>query len=218
MKIRRNNTNFAILLGIAMLTVGTLSGCKEKPQSESQEQDNPAQYRQNPSPEINPAAKPTISAIVARARYWRPIFTGQYGKPAPDFTVTDLAGEKHTLNQYRGKNVILNFWATWCKPCIVEIPHLIELQNSIGEDKLAILAISYITPMNSAEKIRKFVAARPAINYTVIATDMEDMPKPYNLITGIPSSFFIDPQGKIKLATEGLIPLQDIKAIIEAER
>jgi thiol-disulfide isomerase/thioredoxin len=112
---------------------------------------------------------------------------------------------------------MLTFWATWCRPCIAEIPHLIELRNTIGEDKLAMLAISYIGPMNETERVRKLIAANPVINYTVISTDGMSMPRPYNLVTSIPSNFFIDPEGRIKFATEGLIPVSQIKAILEAD-
>jgi hypothetical protein len=100
----------------------------------------------------------------------------------------------------------------------MEIPHLVELRNTIGEDKLAMLAISYIDFRNKPETVKKFVAAKPVINYTVTATNINAMPRPYNLIDSIPCSFFIDPEGRVKLATEGLIPLSDTKAIIEAER
>ena len=208
MKEAINKTGFLILLTAAILMAASIGGCKEKPQPIPAEHNNPS---------ANPADKPGLSSIVAQARGWGTSFTRWHGKEAPDFTVTDLDGKKHTLSEYKGKNVILVFWATWCRPCIIEIPHLIELRNSLSEDKLAILGISYIGPMNSADTIKKFVVRNPSINYTVTATDMATMPRPYNLITGIPSSFFIDPQGKIKLATEGLISLNDTRAIIEAE-
>ena len=113
---------------------------------------------------------------------------------------------------------MLIFWATWCNPCIQEIPDLIKLRKTYSEDKLAMLGISYIDRMNSTEAVKKLVAANPIINYTIISTSESNLPGPYNDIAGIPSSFFIDPQGRIKLATEGMISLPQIKAIIEAEQ
>ena len=118
---------------------------------------------------------------------------------------------------YRGKDVMLVFWATWCRPCIVEIPHVIAFQNVVGKEKLAVLGISYISPINSEQKIRSFVAQNERINYAVFAVDERAMPEPYNMIQGIPSSFFIDPEGKIKLATSGLLSLGYMKAILQAE-
>jgi peroxiredoxin len=206
---------FAIWFGVATLAVGSMTGCKEKPQPAPIEP-NSAVQQQTPSPATN--SRPSLSDITARRRSWGPAYTRWYGKPAPDFTVTDITGKKHTISEYRGKNVMLIFWATWCRPCIMEIPHLIELRRTVSEDKLVMLAISYIGPMNSAETVKKFVEANPVINYTVVSIDADTMPKPYNLVSAIPSSFFIDPQGKVKLVTEGLVPLPDMKAIIEAEQ
>ena len=192
---------------------------EQKADSNEQKTDNnsPSSVIRPPSSALAPP-KLTISDIIDRRRSWGPAFTNWYGKEAPDFTVTDLNGKKHTLSEYRGKNVMLIFWATWCPPCIAEIPHLIELRKQISEDKLVMLAISYIDPRNSTEAVRNFVTANPVINYPVTSTDEATMPKPYNFINSIPSSFFIAPDGKIKLATEGMVPFPQMKAIIEAER
>ena len=211
-----NRVKFAILVCLAVLV--TIIGCKKEPKSQPADQNNPGATEQQQTTTAAGDSKPTLRSIIARARGWGPTFTNWYGKEAPDFTVTDINGKKHTLSEYRGKNVILNFWATWCPPCIMEIPHLVELRNTIGEDKLAMLAISYIDFRNKPETVKKFVAAKPVINYTVTATYADAMPRPYNLVNSIPCSFFIDPEGRVKLATEGLIGLSDTKAIIEAER
>ena len=216
---------FGIGLVVAVvLAVGIMAIYIMKPQPAPA--NDPNQTAQQQTAEPNTTVKPvviippklTISDIIDRRRGWGPAFTNWYGKEAPDFTVTDLNGKKHTLSEYRGKNVMLTFWATWCPPCIAEIPHLIELRKQIGEDKLVMLAISYIDPRNSTEAVRKFVTANPVINYPVTSTDEATMPGPYNLINSIPSSFFIAPDGKIKLAAEGMIPFPQMKAIIEAEQ
>jgi len=158
-----------------------------------------------------------IKDIINAATTWRPKFAHRYGKPAPDFTVTDIDGKEHKLSAYRGKNVMIIFWATWCPPCRMEIPHLIELRKTVSEDKLAMLAISIIDIQRAEtpEKVKTLVKDSP-INYTVISTDISTVPAPFNLVTGIPASFFIDPQGNIKLAVEGLISLPEIKAILQA--
>lgn len=208
-----------IWLGAAMLAAVMLIGCKEKPQNGEQktEVNSPSSVISHQSSVLPP--KPTLHQIVAnRTGWWDPAYIEWYGKDSSDFTVTDISGKNHTLSEYKGKNVMLIFWATWCGPCIKEIPHLIETRNTIGEDKLAMLAISYIDQRNTPDRVRAFVAANPVINYTVTVTDITTMPKPYNLISSIPSSFFIDPEGRIKFAVEGMISTPQIKAIVEAER
>jgi thiol-disulfide isomerase/thioredoxin len=112
---------------------------------------------------------------------------------------------------------MLIFWATWCGPCLQEIPSLIDLRKTVGEDKLAMLAISLVGYRSSTEGVKKFVAANPVINYTIISTDADTMPSPYNSIYSIPTTFFINPDGTIKIVTEGLTPLPHIKAILDAE-
>jgi len=155
--------------------------------------------------------KPKLSDIISKARTWRPAFTPWHGKPAPDFTLTDISGRKHTLSDYRGTNVIIVFWATWCRPCHMEIPHLKELRETMSKDDLAILAIS-----NERVDLVKSFAGKAEMNYTVL-TDRGTLPSPYNTVNAIPSSFFIDRDGRIKIGTSGLISLEEIKAILEAE-
>ena len=157
------------------------------------------------------APKASLNDIIKAARTWRPAYNLWFGEMAPDFTLTDITGKKHKLSDYRGKNVLIIFWATWCRPCLMEIPDLIALRNIISEDKLAMLAISSENPA----LVKKFVAQRK-INYTVLS-DRGTMPTPFNAIRSIPCSFFISPDGKIKLGTVGLLSLGTIKAILQAE-
>lgn len=154
-----------------------------------------------------------LNEVVKNARMWRPEFTSWFGKTAPDMTITDISGKKHSLKDYRGKNVILVFWATWCGPCIMEIPHLNALRSKLSEDKLIILAIS-----NEPESLVKKFAVSRKISYNVFSVDSLDMPSPFSDIEYLPSSFFIDPNGIIKLATTGTLNQDDMEAIIRAEK
>ncbi len=162
--------------------------------------------------------KPKLVDVVRAARTWGPAFTQWDGKDAPDFTVTDLRGKEHKLSDYRGKDVMLVFWATWCGPCRYEVPDLIALRNIVSEDKLAILAVSYIQPNNTTAMIERFVKSyNGRINYTVAPVDITTLPAPFDSVQYIPGAFFVDPAGKIKLATSGLIPLHEMQLILQAE-
>lgn len=169
-----------------------------------------------PAPAIEEKPKVSLNDVIRKARTWGPAYPSWHGKQAPDFTVTDLAGKQHKLSDYRGKNVMLVFWATWCPPCMMEIPHLISLRKAKSQDDLAILAITYEKP----ELVKKF-AANKGLNYQVVL-EQENMPAPFGVMriyrtSGIPASFFIKPDGTIKLATSGLLAEDDMRSILEAE-
>ena len=157
-------------------------------------------------------AKMRLEDIILRARTWGPVYESWSGSYAPDFTLSDITGRQHKLSDYRGKNVVIVFWATWCGPCKREIPNLIALRNTVSTDNLAILAISSGEP---AQRVINFASAN-RMNYAVFL-DSGNLPSPFDKINSIPCSFFIMPDGKIKLATSGLMSLGEIKAIIQAD-
>ena len=155
------------------------------------------------SPESNAEAPKT----------WDVAFASSFGKEAPDFSVNDIEGKTHKLSDYRGRNVVVVFWATWCPACNHEIPHLVELRKMLPEDKLAILAISNEEPGHL-----KHFAESKGINYTVASLGDSPLPEPFANVTSIPTSFFIDPEGKIKFAAVGLVKLADAKVIMNIEQ
>ncbi len=164
----------------------------------------------------NPAGTHQLSKelnnIIKQAKGWGPAHKQWYGKPAADFNLTGFDGKQYKLSDYRGKNVMLIFWATWCGPCKMEIPHLTALRNIIPQDQLVMLAIS-----NENQNLVKTFAEENKLNYPVFAENTSAMPKPFSQVRGIPASFFINPDGKIKLATEGLLSLGAMKAILQAK-
>jgi peroxiredoxin len=237
MSKKNNPLSFRLIFIISTIIFAiilTLPGCKKQPVEQAHTEHNhnkpppSAPVVESPnkpaSPKtdiiVSPKASPKTSLrdVIGAARTWGPAYSYSFGQKAPDFTLTDINGKQHKLSDYRGKDILINFWATWCGPCKIEVPHLIALRNLVGEDKLVMLAISYKSayPPETTEKVKAFVEQNK-INYTVFSIDPGSMPSPFDRISGIPCSFFIDSEGKIKLATEGLLSLGEIKAILAAE-
>jgi peroxiredoxin len=165
-----------------------------------------------PAADVKPGA--TLQQIADAAYTWEPELVSQYGKDAPDFALKDLQGKQHHLSDYKGRNVMVVFWASWCPPCKKEIPHLILLQNRMPADKLKILAITN----EDSQLVSKFVTDNK-INYTVLLDD-GTLPRFFAIVpaNGIPSTAFIDPQGKIKFAASGYLPFEDSRAILTAPK
>jgi peroxiredoxin len=157
-------------------------------------------------------SKNTLDDIVKSAQSWGVVFKPWFGKTVPELTVTDIKGRQHSLSSYRGKDVMVVFWATWCPACNLEIPHLIELRKQIGEDELVIIAISNEDP----ETLKAFVNNK-GINYSVVSSAGTMLPSPFADVTSIPTTFYIDRNGRIKLVAVGLVELDDTKAILKAE-
>ncbi len=205
-------------LPFIFVVVFILPGCKKDKQPQSPP---PTEEKTQPAKPTEPApANPstlTMNEVIETARIWEPAYQNWVGKTAPDFTLTALDGTLHKLSDYRGRDVMIVFWATWCRPCIVEIPHIIALRKIINKDKLAILAVSFLTENNTLKMVKEFVAENKGINYPVFAVDSAVVPQPYNTIDSIPCSFFVDPQGKIKLATVNILQLGEIKRILQAQ-
>ena len=210
----------ALFAAVILAAMVISAGCKKQNTELNTNRTNTEPHQQQPT-EPNQQQKTTdlsLNDVIRFRRGWDTTFKSWYGKMAPDFLLTDITGKQHRLSDYRGKDVMLVFWATWCGPCIMEMPSLIELRKTTDEDKLAMLAISYITamPPNTTERVKGMVEQRK-LNYTVISVDISSVSAPYNQVRGIPCSIFIDPEGKIKLATVGVLHLDAIKAILKAE-
>jgi peroxiredoxin len=207
-----------------VLTLGILEGCKrEKPQAKDSPSAGPVQAitaanKEPAKSAIETAAslfhepKVSIQNIVKASKdKWSPALDAWWDKPAPDFTLTDIDGQPHKLSDYRGQEVVVVFWATWCGPCKLEVPHLKELRNAFPKEKLAILAIS----SEPTALVKKFVTDQ-GINYTVL-TSSGSLPTPFDLVKVIPTTFFVGADGKFKLAVEGMVPSADGKAIVQAQ-
>ena len=203
---------------VVTLTLGTLTGCKKK--AATPVDPNAAAEAATEQASVDPLEAATslfreptanLDNIIKAAKTWQPSFKQWWGKLAPDFALTDIDGNVHKLSSYRGKDVVVVIWTTWCPTCKLEIPHLKELRKMFDQEKLAILSIS-----NESPTLLKDFATKESIPYTVLSGS-EPLPGPFGAVEYIPSSFYIDPEGKFKLAATGLVPTGDAEAIVQTQ-
>lgn len=117
------------------------------------------------------------------------------GKPAPDFSLSDLSDKPIRLSDFRGKVVFLNFWATWCAPCREEMPSMEILNKNYEKNGLVILAVS-IDRVTTAKDIPPFVKGMN-LTFPVLIDSWGKTDKPYKRM-GVPETFIIDQEGIIR--------------------
>ena len=115
-------------------------------------------------------------------------------KTAPAWKLKDLDGRLVSSDQFKGKIVVIDFWATWCPPCRAEIPGYVALQEKYGKDGLAMVGISLDS--QGPEEVKQFVA-KNHMNYTVVMGD-ESVVAAFGGVEAIPTTFIVDRQGNIR--------------------
>jgi len=145
------------------------------------------------------------------------------GKPAPAFTLNDLNGNKVTLASYRGKAVLINFWATWCAPCKIETPWIVELRDKYAGQGFEVLGVDTEGDdlkkndkagwAKAAAAAGKFVAEEK-IPYPVLL-DGDSINRQYGGLDDLPTSFFVDRKGVVVTVQVGLTSEQDIESKIQ---
>jgi peroxiredoxin len=133
------------------------------------------------------------------------------GQLAPDFGLTTLEGKAIRLSDFRGKAVLLNFWATWCEPCKLEMPWFVQLQKQYAAQGLQVVGVA----MDDAkiEDIAKF-AEEMKVDYPILTGKDSERDNVANLYGGVqflPETFFIDRDGKIVDKVFGLKSRSDIE-------
>jgi thiol-disulfide isomerase/thioredoxin len=145
------------------------------------------------------------------------------GKSAPAFALKDLSGKKVTLESYRGKAVLVNFWATWCGPCKIETPWLVELRDKYAAQGFEILGVDTeaedLKPDDTAGwakdkgAVNKFIAEEK-VSYPMLL-DGDSISQAYGGLDDLPASFFVDRNGKVVAASVGLTSESDIESNIK---
>jgi thiol-disulfide isomerase/thioredoxin len=142
------------------------------------------------------------------------------GEPAPDFSVKDLNDKEVKLADYRGKVVLVNFWATWCDPCRVEIPWLIAMQEKYGSQGFTVLGLamdeegkSIVAPFVAKERYEVNGQKLP-MNYPIVIGN-ESVAEQFGGLLGYPTSVLISKDGKQIKRVTGIINEDEISKLIE---
>ena len=163
------------------------------------------------------AAKGELVAVPdsATAQYVSPL----NGKLAPGFALDDVSGKKIALANYRGKAVLVNFWATWCGPCKIETPWLVELRDKYASQGFEILGVDTEAEDLKVDDTAGWAKDKAAVN-KFDAEERVDYPMllngdsistQYGGLDDLPASFFVDRNGKVVAASVGLTSESDIE-------
>ena len=202
---------FESMIRIRLVTSGILTaslfltGCDSGAQSESTLSDAGANISEK-APD-----KPVESEYEGRSQS----YTERSPNAMPDFALQDLEGNVVRLSDYAGKTVLINFWATWCGPCKIELPDLVEIQKEFADKNFVVLGISL--DRTGPAPVRRFVE-RVGLNYPVLMGN-QDVVIQFNNFQMIPTSFLLAPNHeKVKQYT-GVVPksqlVSDIEKVLE---
>ena len=143
-------------------------------------------------------------------------------KPAPNFILENLTGQKVSLSSFKGKAVLLNFWATWCGPCKIETPWIVELHDQYAQQGLEVVGVDTedddVTPADKAgwEHDREAVAGfvkQMHMDYPVLLGG-DSLAQTYGGLDAMPTSFYLDRDGKVVAAQMGITSKDDMEANI----
>ena len=130
-----------------------------------------------------------------------------------DFTLPDVAGKSVSLSDFRGKWVIVNYWATWCPPCLDEIPDLVSLYED-NRDSVVVLGVNY-EEVNEGY-LKEFVDSH-LISYPVVRSEPVPV-TPLGPVLGLPTTYIISPQGERVARQEGPVTRKAIEAYLERKQ
>jgi peroxiredoxin len=193
--------SLAACAALVLFALGGLTGCKK--QSPPPAEPNTATETSAPGAGREQAVLDPLDAAAS-------LFRG------PSVSLQNvLKGDKPwspAAESWWGKNVVVVIWTTWGATCKLQVPQLKELRSGYADKDLVILSVS-----NEPPALLKEFAEKERINYTVLSGGGGALPAPFGEVQYVPSSFFIDAQGRFKMAATGFMPVEDAKAIVQAQ-
>ncbi|MCH7952947.1 MAG: TlpA family protein disulfide reductase [Chloroflexi bacterium] len=140
----------------------------------------------------------------------------QKGQLAPNFEISDYDGSRHRLSDFRGQAVYVNFWATWCVPCLIEMPDIAALQDEFGDD-LVVVTVNRREPLDRAETYFRNLPrldGNTGVSFAVNGMDPDDTLYDLYRALAMPASYFIDPDGVVTTVGHGLISLEQMRTAV----
>lgn len=135
------------------------------------------------------------------------------GSLAPNFTWKDEGGAEHSLNDYRGKVVMINFWGTWCPPCRAELPDIVKLREEYAPKGFEVIGVA-LERNDNMQALRTF-AEKNNLRYPIVLAD-ETIPAAYGGISAVPTTFIIDREGKMRNMVMGMQSEAQFRALLSA--
>ena len=177
------------LVAAVLLSATLLAACRQ------QDEIPPAA----PVPAVMDAARPAAAKTTAD------------GKLTPTLNVSTIEGKTYDLAEHRGKWVVVNFWATWCAPCLKEMPELSAL-DAMRED-IEVVGLAY--EEIEADAMRDFLKLHPVV-YPIVILDTYSPPEDFDTPRGLPMTYLVAPDGKVAKKILGPVTARDIEAAILA--
>jgi thiol-disulfide isomerase/thioredoxin len=141
------------------------------------------------------------------------VFTAMFALSAHAFTLVDSKGKTHSLDKYKGKWVLVNFWATWCPPCLEEIPDLVALHDN-KKNNLVVLGVAM--DYQDGKAVLQF-SDQMKVTYPIILGDKKSAAQ-IGAIPGLPTTYLYNPQGKVVAYNVGALTREAVERYIQGKK